>query len=178
MKLRVFIFIFLIASIDVFAQRAFDDIKKADWKERVYYGGGLGFNAGVTNGYKFIFFGLYPSVGYMITNNLSSGLSFNYQYYAYPELKLNYSQYGASPFIRYNFTRIFFAYSEFVLLNSPNFSIGSSRATYKRLLIGVGYSLSIGQRSALNVLGLYDLLYTSSDRVFGSPWVFRVNITF
>lgn len=146
-------------------------------KDRWYFGGGLGLNGGTnTQGYRYFYVGLYPVVGYMLNEKTSVGTSLTWQHYEYPDISQTIDQYGFSPFIRYNLGQAF-AYSEYMFLNSPTY-VNSERKMYNRWLIGLGYSMPIGRRGAVNAMGLYDILYKVEDRAFASPWVFRIWFSF
>lgn len=160
-----------------FGQREIDENSKPSWKERVYVGGGLGLNGGTDSyGNRYFYLGLYPVIGYMVTNKLSAGTGITWQYYSYPDVNQTINQYGFSPFVRYNISPAFL-YAEYVILSSPTYT-GVARKTYNRLLLGLGYSQPLGRRGALNVMGLYDVLYKREDLVFASPWVIRVYFSF
>ena len=86
-----------------------------------------------------------------------------------------------SPFVRYNISQ-FFGQVEYNVISTPYVIVdnagvyASKRATYDRLLAGIGVAQPIGERAKVNLLAMYDLLYTSdrSQSPFGSPWVLRV----
>lgn len=164
----------LLISLTSFAQREVSD--DSSIKDRIYLGGGLGLNVGTDYyGYRYFYFALNPIIGYMVNPKTSVGTGITWQRYSYSEpVKLNIDQYGVSPFIRYNFSE-FFAYGEYNLLNTPTYSI-SQRRTYDRLLLGLGYSQSLG-RGSVNAMALYDVIYDQNERAFSSPWVFRVFFT-
>ncbi|CAN5407513.1 hypothetical protein BH09BAC3_BH09BAC3_04590 [soil metagenome] len=178
MKKIVLLSVLLISSMFVIAQREIDEGSEPTFKDRVYFGGGLGFSAGTSaNAGKYTYIGLYPLIGYMVNNQFSVGTTITYQYYNYSDINQSITQYGFSPFARYNFGQLF-AYSEFMILNSPSYDAGSSRKIYNRWLNGLGYSQPLGKRGSLNAMALYDVLYSTSDRIFSSPWVFRVYFAF
>jgi hypothetical protein len=83
-------------------------------------------------------------------------------------------QYGVSPFLRYNIDQMFL-YGEYNIL-STNYTYSDSRQWVTRLLLGVGYSQPLGKRGAMNVMGLYDVLYQNNG-TFASPWVIRAYFT-
>ncbi len=157
------------------AQR--DVMDNSSLSDRLYFGGGLGLNGGTdTYGNRYFYVGLFPIIGYMVNNNFSVGTGISYQYYSYPDVDLTLNQYGVSPFARYNFGQIF-AYAEYMLLSSPTF-INAQRKMFDRLLLGIGFSQPLGGRAALNVIGMYDVIWRQSDYAFASPWVFRVYFSF
>ena len=169
--------VLIFVSAVAFAQR--DVFDNAKLSERLYFGGGLGLNGGTDSyGNRYFYVGLYPIVGYMVNSQFSVGMGINYQYYSYPDWDQESHQYGFSPFMRYNFGQLFL-YAEYALLNTPVYNINSGvRKTYDRLLLGAGFSQPLGGRGALNVMGLYDVLWNRSEYAFASPWVFRVFVSF
>src|SRR5258708_6702288 len=117
-----------------FGQRTFDENGKPSVMERLYFGGGLGFSGGTNPSYgRYTFIGLYPIVGYMVTNQFSAGASITYQHYSYPDVGQTVSQYGISPFVRYNFNQMFL-YSEYMILDSPTYDPNTPRKIYNRWL--------------------------------------------
>lgn len=159
------------------AQREIAEGSNPSFKDRLYFGGGLGLNGGTDSyGNRYFFLGLYPMAGYMVNDKFSTGMAFTYQYYSYPDFGQTLQQYGVSPFARYNVGSAFL-HGEYMLLNSPTF-ISVKRATFHRLLLGVGYSVPIGKSASVNAMGLYDVLWNRADFAFASPWVFRVFFAF
>ena len=170
------LFIFL-ATTFTLAQREIDESGNPPFGKRVYGGVGLGFAGGTnTYGNRYFYFGLYPTLGYMINNQLSTGVTVTWQHYNYPDYSQTYDQFGLSPYLRLNFQQLFL-YSEFMVLNSPAFNL-TERQNYSRFMLGAGYSLPLGKRTALNVVGMYDVLFDPTNRAFASPWLFRVFLTF
>lgn len=169
--------VLLSCSILASAQREIDESADPPFKDRVYGGMGLGMSSGLSSyGYKYFYVGLYPTLGYMITNDFSTGVTITWQHYSYSDYDLSYDQYGLSPFVRYNFKQLFL-YSEFMVLNSPA-TDNAARKNYERFLFGAGFSQPLGKRTAINVLGAYDVLYNPANRAFASPWVLRLFVTF
>jgi hypothetical protein len=167
----------LLLSLTASAQRdVFDNSKLSD---RLYFGGGLGLNAG-TDPYagQYFYVALFPIIGYMVSSQFSVGTGITYQYYSYSDIGQEIHQYGVSPFARYNFGQLFL-YGEYSLLSTPTFyGPTSKRKVYDRLLLGLGFSQPLGGRGSLNVMGLYDVIWKQSDFAFTSPWVFRVFVSF
>src|SRR5882757_8672271 len=171
-KLLAGLVIFLCVS-PALAQREVSEDGKTPFSERLYFGGGLGFSSGSSSVGRYTYIGLYPIIGYMVTNQFSTGATITYQYYSYPDQDYSQTQYGISPFLRYNFGQVF-AYTEYMILSTPSYDPGAQRKIYNRWLVGLGFRQPVGKRGSLNVMGLYDILYNPADRVFTSPWVFRV----
>ena len=164
----------------VFAQREVDD--QADWKERIYFGGGGGFNGGTSNGIRYYSISVTPIVGYMVSSQMSVGTAIAYQRTTYQDFDFNYVQYGVMPFVRYNFND-FFLTAEYNYINLPDVTSSQSgfssgdRMFRSRMLFGAGYSQPLGYRTRINAMALYDVLYRQPS-VFQSPWVFRVFFSF
>lgn len=150
---------------------------------KFYFAVGGGFGAG-TSGYgRYTYYSLLPVVGYKISPQFIAGASFTYQHQGYPDIEQSFSQYGAGPFLRYNFNQLFFQI-ENDYISSPTITstaYGSALENSKffsRLLFGVGYSQPVGAgRSALNAMVMYDALYRTPS-VFNSPIVVRVFFSF
>ncbi|CAN5506565.1 hypothetical protein BH10BAC4_BH10BAC4_21620 [soil metagenome] len=159
------------------AQREVDDVARAKFMDRVYFGGGLGFSSGTGGLGRYTYIGLYPMIGYMVTNKFSVGATITYQYYNYPDYNQSLTQYGISPFVRYNFGQVF-AYSEYMILSSPSLIPNESRHIYNRWLVGLGFTQPIGARGSINALAMYDVLWRAGDPLFSTPWVFRVFFAF
>jgi len=177
MKRGLIAVLFLLISAGAYAQLdVFDNSKLSD---RLYFGGGMGLNAG-TDPYsgKYFYIALFPIIGYMVNNQFSVGTGITYQYYSYSDIGQEIHQYGISPFARYNFGQMFL-YGEYSLLSTPTYyGPTSPRKVFDRLLLGVGFSQPIGGRGSINVMGLYDVIWRQGDYAFTSPWVFRVFVSF
>jgi len=174
---KIVTILFLLCSLSSLAQREVDE--RSPFKERIYFGGGLGFSTGT--GYTQ--FSLNPLVGYMVNSRFSTGGVINYQNYIYSFTNPSTSiqQYGISPFARYKRSQELFLYGEYSILSAPSFiSATSERAIYTRLPVGLGYVFSTGnQRGGLNAIALYDLIYKNNNStIFQSPWVIRVFFTY
>ncbi len=168
------LFVFLASTS--WAQKDVDD--QSDWKDRVYFGGGGGFSGGTNTYGKYFSLSVSPVVGYMLTSNASVGTGIIYQRTTYSDINLNYIQYGVTPFVRYNFDKLFLT-AEYNYINLPNniFNGTSERVFRSRILFGAGYSVPAGGRARINAMALYDVLYKPGNG-FVSPWVFRVFFSF
>jgi hypothetical protein len=165
----------LLMSLTAHAQREVEE--GSSWTERVYFGGGFGLNSGTTQGIRYTFVALNPVVGYMVTQKFSMGTGLTWQHYRYSDFnKTTIDQYGVSPFARRNFEKLF-AYAEYNLINTPTFN-NTTRKSFDRMLLGLGYAQPIGPRSSINAMALYDVMYDNQERAFASPWVFRVFFSF
>lgn len=177
--MKPFVLLLFILSVTTvaFGQREIEEDAGWSLKDRIYVGGGFGLNGGNDSyGNRYFYVGLNPIIGYMITPKFSGGLGLQWQHYSYPDNKITIDQYGVSPFLRYNLGQLF-AYTEYNLLNTPTVN-NTERKNFDRFLAGLGYSQPLGRRGAINVMALYDLIYSNSDLAFASPWVFRVYFSF
>lgn len=178
------IILFLVALTNVtIAQREVDEDTPQKLKDRMYFGGGFGLNAGTINNVGYFDISLSPIIGYMITPQLSAGTGISWQRTSYdtkPSIVIN--QWGVSPFVRYNFNQQLFSMAEYNFISTPTFGFNQQGAgytrTFTRFLLGIGYSQPLGSRGAVNAVGLYDVTYNKNDFAFASPWVFRVFFTF
>jgi len=144
-------------------------------QRKFYFGIGGGFGLGT--GYNY--YSVLPVVGYRVTDNFSLGASFTYQRYNYTgTYGYSFTQYGAGPYLRYNFNS-FFAQTEYDIINSPSYDANNEiiHANYSRWLLGIGYNFTQGSRSSLVGVVMYDVLYRVPS-VFNSPIVTRVYFTF
>lgn len=146
--------------------------------ERIFFGGGGGFNAGTdANGFRYTAISVSPLVGYRITLPWAAGLQVTYQTYNFPQLGQRYNQYGFAPFTQYRFGQLF-AYAEYQVISAPVRNT-DNRKMFTRLPIGLGFTQPIGARAAINAVALYDVMWASQRLTspFLSPWVIRVYVT-
>lgn len=131
------------------------------------------------NGYRYFYAQVSPILGYMLTPKLSTGAGINYTYLNYSDLDISTSQYGGSPFVRYNVTPELFAITEynFISVDPDILNDNDKRQVFERFLLGAGYTQRLGARGAINFVALYDLRFSNTGP-FGSPWVFRVFFSF
>lgn len=144
-------------------------------KERVFFGGGGGFNAGTDQyGLRYNAISVSPLVGYRVTLSWSVGLQVLFQQFSYPQIGQKFNQYGGSVFSQYRFGQLF-AHAEYQAISAPRVN-SDSRGIFSRLPLGLGFTQPIGPRAAINVVALYDVLWAQNRLTspFLSPWVFRV----
>lgn len=146
--------------------------------DRIYFGGGGGLNVSSrqTN------ISVFPQVGYKITERYIAGVGITYQYVSIKQpTNASLSNYGWSIFNIFSVTNQFFAYGEFERLTFEFFTDSSlertDRTGYNSLLLGAGFSNSMGGRVAFNTVVLYNVLYDASEPgPYNSPWVVRAGI--
>ena len=153
--------------------------KQADQRslrDRLYFAGGGGFGSGTNvGGQRYNYYSLFPTIGYRVKPEFLLGTNISYSKYSFPDFGVSYDQLGVAPFARYYLEQLFFQL-EYDKISSSTLD-NQPRRYYDRLLVGVGYSQPLGKRSAINAMGLYDLLYQQNG-VFQSPFVFRVFFSF
>lgn len=180
MRIVIALIIFTLVGSQAIAQRDIDEESPMnDFAERAYAGIGFG---GLSFG-NHSFYGNYFSIGasvlggYMLTQNLSAGVGFEYQYTSYSDLKLKSHLYGGYPFVRYNIKN-FFIQADYDLYSvQVNLADTGDREMAERMFMGVGFSSPTRGRGYVNFLISYDFLYTSSS-IFGSPLNTRLFFTF
>jgi hypothetical protein len=162
--------------------------------DKVYFAGGGNFGAGTTGsgfgssgntgtsvgGIRYTYFSLFPTVGYRVTNQFLLGLNYSFSKYNFPDIGQSYTQVGYAPFVRY-YIQQFFVQGEYDMIKTPVFnSTGGldDSKYYHRLMVGLGYTMPIGKRGAINAMGLYDLTYQPNNGPFLSPFVYRVFFSF
>lgn len=148
---------------------------------KFYFAGGLGGGTGTGANGRYVFYSLFPIIGYKVNPQVIIGTGITYQHYGYTDLNISLNQYGIGPFFRYNFSQLFFQ-SEYDYISSPTINYATGRLEnghqfFSRLLFGVGYSQPLRGRSAINALIMYDVLYVQPS-VFASPIVARVFFSF
>jgi len=137
------------------------------FSERLFYGGifGLQFGSDQT------FIEIAPLIGYKFTNRLSAGLHLKYMYQnVHPDYYPNYSTniFGGGPFARFFVYEGLFGHFECEVLNMdvPDLYGGYRRENITSVFVGGGYRQMLGQRSAMDIM----LLYNVNESTY-SPYV-------
>jgi len=175
MKKTLVILILLALTTPSFAQWGDEEMEeKADWKERIFTGGGFGMAFSSYQDY----ISVSPLVGYKITPKLAAGIQVQYRYTNYKTYKFKANDYGISPFIRYNVYPPFFLHAEYEYLN---YQFGENiRKNFNSVLAGGGIFQPIGRRAGFYALALYNFSYSASSSYltpYDSPLVLRAGIT-
>ena len=149
------ILISLIFSLNTYAQQNNDN--KENFKDRIFFGGNLGLQFGTITLIE-----ISPLVGYKITDDLSAGLGFTYQFYKDTRFDPDYSTniIGGRVFARYYIYKDFFAHTEVEVLNYDAYFWTSNykeNITITNVLVGGGYSQWISQRASVNIMILWNL---------------------
>ncbi len=136
--------------------------EKAPIKDKIYFGGNIGLSFG-----NYTMIGIRPFIGYKIRPKLSIGLKFSYEYISDKRYSSTYttSNYGGSVFARYRIVNPLYVHAEYALMNYELYnSLGESQREWVPfLLLGAGYSQSLGGRTWLNIQILFDVLQNSNS---------------
>lgn len=172
--------LFLITFISWAQDEKSTSLKGVPFKERIVTGGGFGL--GFSNIQDFVM--VSPTVGYMVTTKLMTGVNITYRYTKYkfvrPSVSLN--DYGVSPFVRYMVFRNIFAQAEYEHLNYQFLMGGGEkgRRGYNSFLAGGGFIQPVGSKAAIYFMALYNFSYRTPAAgeysPYASPWVIRAGI--
>ncbi len=158
-------FLIIVATpLFTFAQDTEEKVKEIPLRERIYVGGNIGLQIGNLTTSVIIS----PTVGFRVTNRLTSGLGLTYQYYrnrGWGNLSGFTSVthiYGGSIYSRYSITRQIFVHTEYEALNldsQMNWQVTPGergRFWEQNYFLGGGYRTQIGSRAFLNIMLLYN----------------------
>jgi len=131
---------------------------------RIYFGGDVGLMFG-----NYTRIAVHPLVGYKITHNFSVGLRVGYEYIKDNRYTPTYetSNYGGSIFLRYRIIPQLYVHSEYAMTNYELYG-ESSRKWVPFLLLGAGFSQSLGGNVYLNLQVLFDVLQNENSPY--NPW--------
>lgn len=156
------------------------DVRDLPTRERIFVGGNLGLQIGTITSIN-----ISPTIGYLISNNLSAGIGGTYQYFRdrgwLRTANISYSThiYGGSVFARYRITRAIFAHAEVEALNLDS-RIGfmeqreESRFWEQNYFVGGGYRQALGPRTFLNLIVLYN--FNTNSVIYQQNPIFRFGI--
>ncbi len=154
-----------------------EDFDSKKWKDRIVVGGNLGAQFGNAT-----YIEVSPIVGYRITEDLTAGLGFTYQYFKFNYDDPSFLDYeasvtGAKAFAQYDLFFGFFAHTEYEYdwykFEYEDVSYGIYEGSVPSLFVGAGYNYSISNNARFQIMALYDVLY-QVESLHYSPWVFRV----
>lgn len=153
--------------------------EKSSFKDRLFTGGNFGLQFGTATVVD-----ISPIIGYRLTERWSAGLGATYIYYNYKDSYYNYSYstsiYGGSIFTRFNVSELIFLHTEFQSLSAEfmTYYPKTERKLVDALFVGGGYRQMIGDASSINLMILYDLMYTDVYHIYSDPWQIRVGFDF
>jgi hypothetical protein len=153
-------------------------VKERKFKERIFFGGGLGLQFGTITAIN-----VSPLVGYRITEKLSTGISGTYQYYHNRQFNMSTDIYGGGLFTRYLITRMLFVHAEYEVLSlrSANFLMANEsgkRFVEQNYFAGGGVRLHLGGRTYLNLMLLYNFNENSYVHFQNPMFRFGIDVGF
>jgi hypothetical protein len=181
--LSILVFFLVIVTLQANAQWGDEEMdEQPTLRDRLFTGGGLGASFG--KGYSFV--SVSPLVGYKITPKLAGGLQFQYRYTKYnvAPYKFSTSDYGFSPFLRWNFYGPLFLHTEYEYLNYVA-ALGSDgskvRDSYNSFFLGGGFFQPLGRNAGFFLMALYNFSYKDPQPYeiapYDSPLVIRAGVT-
>jgi hypothetical protein len=179
----IILLLVLTASFQANAQWGNEEmVEKPAFKDRIFTGGGVGMS--FSQSYDFI--SLSPIIGYRLSQKLAAGTSiiFRYTNYKYVTPKVNTTDYGVSPFLRYQFYGPLFLHAEYEYLNTQYLDASYTRVRkdFTSLMAGGGFFQPMGRHTAFFITVLYNFSYRNPTNQFdyypySSPLVLRAGFT-
>lgn len=120
-----------------------------------------------------------PRVGYKVTENLETGLASNLtwsnsKYYSSTMI-------GMGPFLNYYFSRNFYLsgmFQEYFINQKDKVNNLKYSADEAALYLGGGYMQRLGNRTYMQIGGMYNVLYKKDKSVFGGGFIPSVGIVY
>lgn len=169
-------------------QKTRTELSEFSFLERLTYGGNFGINFGNNSGVEQFFLDISPTVGYIVTEQLVTGVGATYIYnsvniplVANGMLEIRQNIYGARGFVQYMVQEPFYLWGEIEGINGNFYNIQTDTRNRDWIispLIGGGYRSSFGGKAGLNFTVLYNLNFDDSLAFYGSPWIIRSGFTF
>ncbi len=175
-KYTLLLMIFLISITNsINAQYSNDNKEKQSFKERMFFGGGLGLTFGDITAVD-----VSATIGNRLTEKVHAGVSLSYSYYSYNNYNVSMSNYSGSVFARLFFTDAIFAQTEAEALNTKVFTSYELNDGYRKwignYLVGLGYFQKISERSGMMLTVLWNLNETEYTP-YNNP-IIRVGFVF
>ncbi len=188
-KIRVFLLTFLCLFVvsQSFAQTQpieqeekdaeVEDFSDKKWKDRIIVGGNVSAQFGNAT-----FVEVSPLVGYRITEDLTSGLGFTYQYLSENYNVYNFYDYkatvmGARIFSQYDLIFGIFAHAEYEYswykFTYEDVNLGEYEGAVPAFFVGGGYNYQISDNARFQIIALYDVLH-SAESIYINPWSIRM----
>lgn len=120
-----------------------------------------------------------PRVGYKVTENLETGLASNLtwsnsKYYSSTMI-------GVGPFLNYYFSRNFYLsgmFQEYFINQKDKVNNLKYSADEAALYLGGGYMQRLGNRTYMQIGGMYNVLYKKDKSFFGGGFIPSVGIVY
>lgn len=150
---------------------------KKNWVDNIVVGGNLGAQFGQAT-----YIEASPIVGYRITEMLTAGVGFTYQYFSENYNLATFADYkaqvlGPRVFVQHDLIYGLFAHAEFehswVKFTYEDPTYGEYTNDVSALFLGMGYNYEVGSNSRFQIMLLYDVLH-NIESIYYSPWVVRM----
>jgi hypothetical protein len=172
----LFSIIIMIGSFNQVDAQYFENPKKSEpFKDKLFFGGGIGLQFGAVTQIE-----IAPIVGYRVSDRFQPGIGLTYSYfkdqtYSYT---LEYSTYGGSVFARFFLFEGLFAQAEAEALNIKAYysPTESERLWIGNYYVGGGYYQKLGERSGMYILVMWNLNQTELTP-YSNP-VIRIGFSF
>lgn len=151
--------------------------KNDSWASKIIVGGNIGAQFGDITAID-----VSPLIGYRVTDKLTPGVGFTYQYISFHDPYGFYTSYkatviGGRVFTQYDLIYGLFAHAEFENLwyniSYENDIYPPASGNEPGLFIGPGYNLQIGGRSYFQLMALYNVLWMTDNVIYSNSWQFR-----
>ena len=150
------------------------------FKDRIWFGGGLGLNFGSVTAIQ-----IEPLVGYKIDQKgkFSVGTGFTYWYFSDNRWvpKIEYNAYGYRLFSRYRVIQQAYLHGEFLHMNAERYiglREGVQRIWVPHMLVGGGYIQPIGARSSFTLQVLWEVMQDPNSVYYGQGPIISGGIGF
>lgn len=128
-------------------------------KERIYLGGNVGGWIGTST-----YLNLSPLIGYKLTEEMSVGVGFTYNYYRQTlgSRVFESTIYGSNTFVRYMVLENLFAQAGWDRLSVPDYTSGilNSRLWVDNILVGGGYRQAFSEKGQFVMMIFYNINQT------------------
>jgi hypothetical protein len=161
---------------------------KPAFKDKVFFGGGIGAGFGT-----YTFISVSPIIGYRLTPRLSPGIRLMYQYTTFKyydfidqkEETYSGNDFGIGGFVTYSLFGPVFLQAEYEHLSYDglDYSGNQERASFDSFMAGGGISQPMGRKAAFFLAVLYNFSYENFNNTnayrspYNSPWVVRLGVT-
>ncbi len=154
-----------------------EEFTEKKWKDKIIVGGNVSAQFGNAT-----FIEISPLVGYRITEDLTSGVGFTYQYLSENYNIYNFYDYkatvmGARIFSQYDLLFGIFAHAEYEYswykFTYEDVNLGEYSGAVPAFFVGGGYSYQISDNARFQIMALYDVLH-SAESIYINPWSIRM----
>ena len=128
------------------------------------------------------FIELSPNLGVKLNDKFRTGIGASYKYYRIKTAGIaeSYQIYGLRLFTMYEVFEKLVLFTEYEQFNRPFYSSlnGTNRSWINNTWVGIGYRSWMSEKTAVDLLVIYDLNYNASVDLYASPLTIRMNFIF